>query len=195
MENIVVRRKKYEIVKKIVEKEDHISFECKIKDKKFFVKQYNNLDDFDFEVKSYKDFSSYGIKNPKLLRKDKKNLTLVYEYIDGIKALDAIANGTINDEWFEKLFLIYRFARFSKIDINYLPDYYQMYKGELYYLNHYYFEQDPKKNLENYGIDFWLYGEKCANHLKELGYEVDKSKILSKPELNKKIVLLSIMKW
>ena len=195
MENIVVRRKSYEIKRMVIEKEDHTSFECEIKGKRYFVKQYTDLDSFGFEIKSYKEFSSYGIRNPKLLRKDKNNLTVVYEFINGIKATDVIADGTISDDWFEKLFLIYRFARFSKIDINYLPEFYQMYNGELVYLNHYFFEQNPKKNLENYGIDFWLYGERCAEHLKELGYQVDKSKILTKPELNKKIVLLSIMKW
>lgn len=195
MENIVIKRKKYEIVKEVIRKDDHISYECKIKDKKFFIKKYNSFEDFDFEIKSYKDFKNYGIRNPKLLKKDKKELTVVYEYIDGINALDAIANNTIDDFWFEQLFLIYKFARFSKIDINYLPECYKMYKGELYYMNHYYFLQDSKKNLENYGIDFWLYGDKCAEYLKKFGYQIDKKRIISKTELNKKIVLLSIMKW
>lgn len=195
MENILVKRKTFDIVKEIISKDDHISYECVNKNKKYFVKVYNNLEDYEFEIKSYKDFSSYGIRNPKLLRKDKKTLSIVYEFVDGIKALDVIADGTIDDSWYEKLFLIYRFARFSKIDINYLPEHFVLYKNELYYLNHYFFEQDSSKNLENYGLDYWIYGTKCVEHLKEFGYEIDKKRILSKPDVNKKIVLLSIMKW
>ena len=195
MENLLIKRKAYLIESTMKESDNHVSYKVSFKNRFYFAKKYNNFVDFVKEQQAYKDFKNYGIKNPKLLKVDKKNNILLYEFVDGVKALDAIAKNTIDDSWFEKLFTIYRFARFSKIDIDYRPEQFVMVKDELIYLQHDFMEQNSKYNLENYGLDFWLYGDVCIKHLKEFGYEIDKSRVLEQAEVNKKIVLLSIMKW
>lgn len=165
------------------------------KNKYFHLKTFDNIDDFKKEINEYKTKTKYGIYVPKMLKTSKRELSILFEYV-GEETIDSLlAKGDIDEKIFDKLFIIYRFARFSHIELNYYPENFAYYNGELYYLLYEFSKENKDKNLENYGIRFWFSGEEGLSHLKELGYSVDNSRLLSKGELNKKIVLLSIMKW
>ena len=195
MENLIIRRREYLIEKTVKVVDSHSTFLGQYKGKVYFVKTFVNLDEFNNELASYKKLKKMGISCPKLLRKDKKTLNIAFQYVDAKNMADVLSEGDIPDKCFQELFNIYRFARFSKIELNYLPEYFILENGKLYYTSYEVFPMNKEKNLENYGLRFWLYGDECAKHLNDLGLPVDKNRILAKGELNKKIVLLAIMKW
>lgn len=195
METLNFKRKEFGLVEKLYEGEFHKTFLISRKNKRFVLKQFVDLGSFLTEIKQYKQVDKIGIRTPRLLKKDKKTFTLMFEYIEGKTMLEEIADHDLDDDTLGLLFNVYRFARFSKVDLNYLPELFKVHKGELYYFSYDVFEQNEKINLENYGIRFWLYGDECIEHLKEKGFEIDKSRKIPHADLNKKIVLLSIMKW
>lgn len=195
MPSIHVKRKQYEIIKTLLEDETHSTYLTKKDDKNYIVKSYVTFNVFSYAIEQHKKLKKCGIKSPKLLKVDKVRLTILFEYIEGEDMLSVLSKQDISDEVFDKLFIMYRFARFSKIDLNYLPENYVFYKNELYYMSTEIGPQMTNKNLENYGIRYWVYTFECGEHLEEKGYVVDKSRLLPRAVANKKIVLLSIMRW
>ena len=195
MEKLIVLKKEYEIVSLLKEDEYHKSYQVKRGEKLFFIKKFNDYGSFRASLENRKALKKNGIKIPKTLKVNKKELVIITQFIKGENCLEMIAKDELDEKIYEQLFHIYRFARFAKIELDYLPENYVFFKDELYYLSEHFEPQNQKKNLENYGIYFWFYGNECAEHLKEKGLPVDNSRILQKGEVNKKIVLTSIMKW
>ena len=191
MENIVIKNKNYEVVKEL----DSGVFLVSQKDKKFALRQFASSESFNNEIALRKRLKKLGVNIPKTVKAFKKELCLLIEYISDETMLDVLLKGDIPDEAFKELFNIYRFCRFSKVDINYLPENFAMKKGRMYYLALDLMESSEEKNLENYGLFYWIYSPQLATHLKELNLEIDKSRLLTQPEANKKIVLISIMHW
>lgn len=195
MENIVFKRKNFVVEKELNKSEYVTSFLVSYKNKQFLLKQFNNPVSFNNEIDSYKRITDYGIKVPILKKKDKKNNLLLFQYVGDNTVDKILAKEDINDEIFSKLFNMYRFARFSHIELNYMPENYCLFNDELYYLSYNFSKQDKNKNLENYGIRYWYSGKEGIAHLEELGYEIDHKRLIDEANLNKKIILLSIMKW
>lgn len=190
-ESKIFKRRTYEVIKSLNPHE----FSVRRKNKYFHLKTFDDINSFNKEISDYKAITKYGIKVPRMLKSSKRELSILFEYV-GEETIDKLLDqGDIDEKVFDKLFTIYRFARFSHIELNYLPENYALYNGELFYLLYEFSKENKERNLENYGIRFWFTGVEGISHLKELGYEVNNARLLSKAELNKKIVLISIMKW
>lgn len=195
MEQIVVSHRQFEIVKEVETNEVYSSYLVTYKSKKFLLRKYQNILGFDEARYRYKKLYSYGIHVPVIEYKDKKQLALVFEHFDEPTMLDVLSEKDIPEEYFEKLFTIYRYARVNQVDINYLPENFVVRGKKMYYTSLDLFEANKEINLENYGLDYWIISQKGYDHLKELGHKVDKKRLLSKGETNKKIVLLSLFNW
>lgn len=195
MEKLTVLKKEYEIVSLLKEGEFASSYKCSFKGKIFFVKVFKDKPSFLAELNNHIQLKKYGIRVPKLIKKDKVNFILVYQFIDGETVLETIIKSELVEQYYNELFEQYRFARFSKIDLNYFPANFKLVNGELFYLSKEFFASKEETKLENSGIFYWFYSDDLVKYLKEHDYPVDKKRLLSKGEVNKKIVLTSIMKW
>ena len=191
MENLVLKRKEYKIQKEYPDGSYLVSF----KDKLFVLRRFDNDTDFHCELNLRKKLKKYGIRIPKIKKVFKKERIVLIEYISDHTMLDELIKGDIGDDAFKELFNIYRFCRFSKIDLNYQPENFATKNGEMYYLSLEFFDSNKEKNLENYGLFYWIYSPQFVEHLKELKISIDPSRVLSKAEANKKIVLISVMHW
>ena len=191
MSTIILKNKVYEIVSEV----ESGVFVVSRKDKKYILRQLENYKDFYYELQTRKKLKKFGINIPKIVKKFKINFCLLIEHISDETMLDVLLKEDISDDAFRELFNIYRFCRFSKIDLDYHPENFAIKNGRMYYLSLSYGEADEKKNLENYGLYFWVYSPQLIAHLKEQNLSIDKKRALSVPEANKKIVLISIMHW
>lgn len=195
MEIISIGLHKYSVLSSLKENDNHITYLAEHKNKKFILKKFHDLTSYKYELYKYNSIEKIGINVPAIKQKSKKKLTIVFKYISGENMLEVISKKSVDENVFDALFLMYRFARFSKIELDYHPDNYVFDGKNLYYLSYEFIDQNNERNLENYGLKFWLYGNECASYLKEKGFEVDKKRILDKASLNKEIVKLAIMKW
>lgn len=191
MEVMKIKNKSYEVIEEL----DSGVFLVSKKDKKFVLRHFESISSLLREIDRRKKLKKYGINIPKIIKVSKKDLCLLIEFISEETMLDVLLKGDIPDKSFKELFNIYRFCRFSKIDLNYHPENFAMKKGRMYYLALDIEKASEDRNLENYGLYYWVYSPQCVEHLKELNLEIDKSRKLTQPEANKKIVLISIMHW
>lgn len=195
MEKLFAKKREYLIIKKTRDYHDFSEFLVTYKNKKFIAKKYVLTSKLVEDVKTRKSLMKCGIFAPKYKKIDKKQNITIEQFIEGQNALSKLVEGDLPDEFYQELFNVYRFCRFSKIEINYFPENFILGKKKMYYTSFDCRPQDEKYNLENYGLYYWIYSSELVTHLKELGIKEDKSRLLSTPEVKKKIVLLSVMNW
>jgi len=195
MDTILVGKKTYQIINKTRELHDFCEYLVEFKSKKYIAKKYDLTSQMLDDVKVRKNLKKYGLFVPKYKKIDKKNNVTIEEYIEGKNSLERLLESELPDEHYKELYNVYRFCRFSKIDIDYMPENFILKGKTLYYMSFDYGPQNPNHNLENEGMYYWLYSPEFYQHVKSLGYDFDRKKILTTPEVKKKIVLLSIMNW
>lgn len=193
METKNIKRVEYTILNSLYKDNDVSIFLAENKGKKYAIYFFKN--GFEETISKLKKIQKCGIAIPKIIANDKIEKILVREYFEEPNAFEVISKGELPEIYYKELFSIYRFCRFSKINLNYLPENFVLRGNKLYYLSDEIKDYEVKFNLENWGIYYWLYGEVLVNRLKANGYQIDKTRILSVPEENKKIVLMSVTYW
>lgn len=165
------------------------------KNKPYIIKKYNNSEDFFNEVRNINQLDANRIRIPKVIKINKKDQWIIEEVPEGVNCLDLVSSDQLTDKIIENLFIIYRFCRFTKNDIDYLPQSFLVTKkSDLIYIGRKIFPQNTTKNLENYGLRFWLDSKEAKINCKENGKEF-KRQVRTDAEINKNIVLLSIKYW
>lgn len=195
MEELLIKRKAFKIEKILFEDDKYIEYLVTFKGSEYIARHYRSEVQFDEALYRYKKIYSYGIYTPMLKFKDKKSFILIFEKVEGKNVAEILSEGDIPEAVFVKLFTFYRYARANQIELNYLPENFVFDGKRLYYISLELFDKNPDINLENYGIEFYVMSQKGYDHLISLGYNVDKKRLLSKGEANKKMVLLSLLNW
>ncbi|MFA5283705.1 MAG: hypothetical protein WC366_04295 [Bacilli bacterium] len=193
MEEITIKRKRYEIGKLFCQTDESTIHFVYTKGREYLLVRY--FKNYDFAMNDYKRLAKAGINVPRIIANDKKEHLVVKEYIGGPTVLDELIINDLSDHYFEELFLAYRFCRFSKINLNYLPENFSMKNGKLFYVSNDVADYSPQRNLENWGIRYWIYTAEFSQYLKEKKMNVNPKRILKEEVANKKIVLLSVTYW
>ena len=197
MNEIKIKRKVYQVIEELGSFELYDAYRVTRKNKKYTYKKYRGFKAFNDEMGRYNQLVKAGIRIPKIIEKDKKTFEVLFDYIEGERCDSLLVKNDFElpEIYYERLFVIYRFCRFSKIELNYLPENYVLKNDLLYYDTLDIYNQNSKINLENYGIYFWIKSAQGYEHLEKLGYKFEHKNILKKGEASKKIVLLSIKYW
>ena len=197
MEELKLKHKKYEVLEDLGSFDLYDALRLVRKNKKYTYKKYKSIAGYNDEMDRYTQLVKAGIRVPKIIDKDKKTLEVIFDYLEGERCDSLLVKNDFElpEIYYERLFIVYRFCRFSKIELNYLPENFVLKNDLLYYDSLDIYNQNSKINLENYGLHFWIKSAKAYEHLEKLGYKFEKKQILKKGEANKKIVLLSIKYW
>lgn len=195
METRLIKRYEYELGEHLIKNADLDLFIAHRKDRLFSYREYHSEKVFHDDLAKYKRMQKAGINVPKLIAHDRSLLVLIFERFVEPNALIVLAKEELKEIYFKQLFTIYRFCRFSKVEINYLPHNYILKGTTLYYIGEDISDSDPKRNLENFGLRYWIYSKEAASLLAEKGLAVNPKRLLSEEEANKKIVLLSVTYW
>jgi hypothetical protein len=195
MEKRVIKRYEYELVQLLAHSEEASVYLAKRKDRVFSYREYRTESAYNKDLGKYKKIQKIGVNVQKLIAHDRQLLVLIFERFQEPTALDVLASEDLKEIYFKQLFTIYRFCRFSKLELNYMPNNYVLKGTTLYYVGEDVTESDPSRNLENFGLRYWIYSKEAAELLEETGHSVDLKRIISEEETNKRIVLLSVTYW
>lgn len=191
----IIKRYEYVLEDLLFEDEKMKLYLARFKDRRLSFREYLNEAAYLSDLDKYRRLQRAGINVPKLIGFDRQLLILIFERFFEHTALDVLQKEDLKEIYFKQLFSIYRFCRFSQIEINYFPHNFVLKGMTLYYIGDDIFEENPKKNLENYGLRYWIYSKEASKLLEEKGYIVNPKRILSEEEANKQIVLLSVTYW
>ena len=197
MDFVKIGFKKFDVVKTIHEDSDVLMLEVKDKKNHYVYKKYRLSEPFIDEFDRYTNLYKAGIRIPKIVKRNKRTNEVVFELFEGDHVDKVLVDSTLKlpDIYYEQLFIVYRFCRFSKIELNYLPENFILRGKYLYYDCLEIYNANTKINLENYGIYYWIKSKEAIKHLTALGYNLEKVAPLSNALSKKEIVLLSIKYW
>lgn len=149
------------------------------------------------ELNAYKELTRCGIQIPELLDYNPERKYIVKEFIDGIVASQLIAEDAVNDSIFEQLFEMFHKAKNKNINIDYFPTNFIWQNNQLFYIDYECNPYEPKWDLLNWGIYYWINNKGFKNYLStgdilQINESVDSGIPVKKP-LTKKVKELMLM--
>lgn len=187
MENLICNKKNFKILEKLGDR----TYKVEFRGKNYFYKQLNSKEEFDDFIYAKKHLASSGISVAKIIQKDKKNFSIVTEFIEGETILDKLIKGPLDETIFPLVFKLSFFTKIEKFNIDFSPQHFKLCNGKLYYLETIMMPYEEANSYTNKYIYLWFYTNKFVELLKELGYEPDNNRIKPSYESNKEIVLIT----
>jgi hypothetical protein len=186
METIKIKHREFEILERLTDKTLKLARKGKIYFAKVFKDDKNGYEDF---IYAKKHIYLSGVSTPKLLYADKKILTVVCEYIEGISILDLLIKGDLDDRYYEQIFSNSFFAKMERINLDYSPEHWVVSNDKLYYLETIMMPFKKEESFTERYIKLWFYTKELAAHLNDLGLPSDSSRFKQEYAINKEIVL------
>lgn len=187
MENIKIRNKTFDILEQITPKTFKITRKGKIFFLKRFVEDSLELENF---IKKSRELNISGVSIPKVHLIDKKNNSVVMDYIPGPTVFDVILHQSLDSAYYEKIFEASWYAEHDKITLDFHPENWKLHNKKLYYLLFDYkegYNKDHSFDLE--GIRYWFYTKELVDYINSKGLVADKSRLKDEYATNKEIVM------
>ena len=193
METIKFKKKEFEVIKKY----SNNKILAKFKDKQYIIVPFDNDADMRNYLMCKKALKRNKVEMSKVIKKDKKGLLVLEQYIQGESLLDIIAKNALGEDHYNELFRIYRNNRFAKIALSYKPENFIKRKKYFYYLSSEIYNYNETKAFER-GSDvlLWMNTENQKNYIESKGYTYQDREIMKGgPVLRKQIALLCVKHW
>ena len=141
-------------------------------------------EEFAKAMADYKQLKHAGINMAKICFHDDPAHIIAFDYFPEEDCLSVLAKGPMDDRYFEALFALYRFARFSKVGLDWQPQNFML-RGNL----------TDESVLEKAGLRTWFLGQEGLALLKRKGFDTSSLPSLSELEVNKEVVLKTVRYW
>ena len=189
MDQIVVKRKTFDIVAPLGQK----SFKVSRKDKSFFYKDFsNNKEEFDHFLLAVRRFSNTAINVPKIYIIDKKAYQVVMQFVEGTTPLEMLIKGDLDEEIYQMAFEIDWLARNDKMQLDLRPDQFKYDGKKLYYLPFRNRLFDNKETFVSHYIKYWFYTEELVKYLKDMDLPYDEKRVGNPYQKNKEMALMAV---
>lgn len=185
MENILVKRKEFNILEKLTDK----TFKVERKGKIYFAKVFETREAFEDFIYAKKHIYLSGVTTAKLILKDKKTLTVLTEFIEGKSALQALIDNDINDTYYELIFINSYRAKLERISLDFSPEHWILSNDKLYYMETIMMPFEKELSFTEKYIRLWFNTKELKEHLTNLNIDNSSIQIKSEYETNKEIVL------
>ena len=192
-ETIIAKNKKFVIVSTKAVHEDHTTYICTWSNRTYLVRTFNN--GYEQTMEDYKRLKHAGINMAKICFRDDTRKAIVFDYYPEDDCLTALSKGPLPEIYFDALFALYRFARFSKVCLDWEPQNFMLRGTQMFYLPTQWEPLTEDNGLEKGGIRTWFYGKEGIGLLKRKGFDVGDVKPLEDNAVNKSNVLLSVRYW
>ena len=192
-EFITVKNKKFVVESVKAEHEDHTTFICTWSKRTYLLRTFRS--GFKEAMNDYKTLKHAGINMAKICFHDDEKQVIVFDYFPEDDCLSALAKGPLSDEYFDALFSLYRFARFSKVALDWAPQNFMLRGSQMFYLPTKWEPLTDENRLEKAGIRLWFLGKEGRALLKRKGYDIANLPDIEETAVNKSIVLTSVRFW
>lgn len=192
-EIIVVKGKKFILQGVIAEHHDHSTFLASWGGRQYFVRTF--VSGYDEALTAYRSLKHAGINMAKMNFHDDEAHVIVYDYFPEEDCLTALSHGPLPERYFDALFALYRFARFSKIALDWEPQNFMLRGNQMFYLPTKHEPLTEQNAFEKKGLRTWFLGSEGRDLLQRKGYDISSLPTLSEAEVNKQSVLVAVRYW
>ena len=188
-EIIEIKRKEFAVIEKIGER----SYKVERKGKFFFLKKFENKEDFQKFVSNQHRLKITALDTPKLYLFDKNQMISVVDFIEGPTVLETLLEEDIKNEEIYRILLNYEWCmRREKMRIDFRPENFKFDGKKLYYLPFKYTNFESDYNFVNKDLRLWFPTKQFAMYVKTKGLSFDESRIGNEYATNKQIALLAV---
>lgn len=192
-EVIVAKNKKFVIVSTKAVHSDHTTYICTWSNRTYLVRTFNH--GFEQAIKDYKTLKHAGINMAKICFHDDERKIIVFDYFPEEDCLEALSKGPLPEIYFDALFSLYRFARFSKVALDWEPQNFMLRGTQMFYLPTKWEPLTEDNAFEKGGIRTWYLGKEGRGLLVRKGYDISALPSFEDNVVNKSIVLATVRFW
>ena len=192
-EFIQIKNKKFVLTLEKAVHEDHSTYICTWSGRTYLLRTYKT--GFEKALADYRELKHAGINMAKMCFHDDVNHVIVFDYFPEEDCLEALSKGPLGQQYFDALFALYRFARFSKVSLDWEPQNFMLRGSQMFYLPTKRERMNESNKLEKEGIRTWFLGKEGHALLKRKGYDEASLPMLSEEQVNKEIVLEAVKNW
>ncbi len=192
-EYIQIKNKKFVLTSTKAVHEDHSTYICTWSNRIYLLRTYKT--GFEKALADYKELKHAGINMAKMCFHDDINHVIVFDYFPEDDCLKSLSKGPLDNKYFDALYALYRFARFSKVALDWEPQNFMLRGNQMFYLPTKWSRLNEENKLEKEGIRSWFLGKEGRALLTRKGYDVSSLPSLSEAEVNKAVVLSAVSNW
>ena len=192
-EVIIAKNKKFVIVTTKMVHDDHTTYICTWSGRTYLVRTF--VTGFEEAMADYKRLKHAGINMAKICFHDDEKKIIVFDYFPEDDCLTTLSKGPLPDIYFSSLFSLYRFARFSKVALDWEPQNFMLRGTQMFYLPTKWEPLTEENGLEKQGIRTWYLGKEGRALLQRKGFDVSALPTIEENAVNKSIVLHSVQYW
>ncbi|MCR5079379.1 MAG: hypothetical protein K6B65_05665 [Bacilli bacterium] len=195
-EVLELKNKKFVIEETKATHHDHTTYTCTWSGRPYLARTFNAKEDFDAAMADYKTLKRAGINMAKICFHDDEQHIIVFDLFPEDDCLVNLSKGPLSDLHFEALFALYRFARFSKISLDWEPQNFMLRGSQMFYLPTKCFPMNEENRFEKSdAFRTWFLGKEGRSLLKRKGFDVESLPALTEVEVNKAVVLNAVRYW
>ena len=189
MEQIIIKKQTFNVEEEI----NSYSLVATLDGKKYFIYDFtDNLEGFNDFKFAYKRLKNSGVTIPNVYLLDKKLHRVAVEYIEGETIFDLLLKADIEEPLLEQAFVLNYKARINGLRLNFEPHKFKVRDGKLYYLPFTFTAYKREEDFTQKEIKHWFYCTDFVEYLISKGIPVQKGRISSEYETNKKMVLMTV---
>lgn len=186
-ESLIIKNKKFVITETKAVHEDHVTYIATWSERVYLIRVYN--EGFKEAMNNYKVLKHAGINMAKICFHDDEAKIIVFDYFPEDDVLTVLSRGPLDDIYFESLFALYRFARFSKVALDWEPQNFMLRGNQMFYLPTKWAPLTDANKLETTGLRYWYRGKEGLATLKKKNFDVKGITPLPDNVVNKDMVL------
>lgn len=152
-------------------------------------------EEFDKAMADYKTLKHAGINMAKICYHDDPVHTIVFDYFPEEDCLTSLSKGPLSEKYFEALLSLYRFARFSKVALDWEPQNFMLRGNQMFYLPTKWEKLTEANPLEKKGLRTWFLGSEGRALLKRKGFDISSLPSMGELEVNKALVTTVVRYW
>ena len=150
---------------------------------------------FEKAMADYKELKHAGINMAKICFHDDVNHVIVFDYFPEDDCLTTLSKGPLPAIYFDALFSLYRFARFSKVALDWEPQNFMLRGTQMFYLPTKWERLTEENGLDKAGIRSWFLGKEGRALLQRKGFDISGLPAIEDNAVNKAIVLAAVQYW
>ncbi len=192
---LIIKGKKFTVQSVRASHHDHESLVATWSGRTYLVRVFFVPEEFEKALADYKALKHAGINMAKICFHDDPVHIIAFDYFPEEDCLTSLSKGPLPDKYFEALFSLYRFARFSKVALDWEPQNFMLRGNQMFYLPTKWEKLTDANPLEKQGLRTWFLGEEGRALLKRKGFDVSTLPSLSELEVNKTLVTTTVRYW
>ena len=194
MEQIItIKNKKFVVQSVKAEHHDHTTYVATWSNRTYMVRTFQ--EGYKQALADYKALRRAGINMAKTCFHDDEAQAIVFDFYPEDDCLTSLSKGPLPDLFFDALFSLYRFAKFSGVALDWEPQNFMLRGTQMFYLPTKWEKLTDENKLEKKGLRTWFLGQEGHDLLRRKGYETKGLPFLSENEVNKAMVLVTVRFW